>query len=132
MPLGQHFRDQVRTLFRIRKARKVSRLVFDAPKPRMGSVLVRGEIRMTIQAGLTDDLWTWLASQGWREPEVFPDRRHYRDIPQAWVTRLFDSPAEHRLKVLVAAVSKATVRHTLDQRRRRSLVSAGLSDKSLR
>lgn len=132
MALGQHLRDQVRTLFRIRTARKVSRLVFDAPKPRMGSVLVRGEIRMTIQAGLTDELWSWLASQGWREPEVFPDRRHYRDIPQAWVTRLFDSPPDHRLKVLVAAVSKATVRHTLDQRRRRSLVSAGLSDKSLR
>ncbi len=120
MQLGHQLRDQIRTFLKIRKARQLSRFNPEALKPRIGSHIVRGEIRMTVQAGLTDELWAWLGSQGWREPEVFPDRRHYRDIPASWVTRLFDAQPEYRVKMLVAGVSRATVRHTMDQRFHRS------------
>lgn len=128
--LGQQLRDQVRTFFHIRKARKLSRFDAQAPKPRIGAMLVRGEIRMMVQAGLSDDLWVWLGSQGWREPTVTPDRRHYRDIPSAWVTRLFDAPTEYRVKMLVAGVAHATVRPTLDTRFHRSnLIHVGVIKK---
>ncbi|HRK56152.1 MAG TPA: hypothetical protein PLQ67_01360 [Burkholderiaceae bacterium] len=109
--LGQHLRDRVRTLFRIRHVRKIEPFDLCAPKPRIGAVIVRGEIRMTVQAGLSDELWQWLGQHGWREPMVATDRRHYRDIPASWVTRLFDAAPEHRVKMLMAGVSKATVRH---------------------
>lgn len=114
--IGQQLRDQVRTFLRIRQARKVAPFDPRAPKPRIGAMIVRGEIRMMVQAGLTDELWVWLGSQGWREPVVSPDRRHYRDIPSVWVTRLFDAPSDQRVKMLTAGVSRATIRHTLDSR----------------
>ncbi len=130
MQLSHQLRDQVRTFFKIRKARKLSRFNPEGSKPRIGSPIVRGEIRMTVQAGLSDELWAWLGSQGWREPMVSPDRRHYRDIPASWVTRLFDAQPEYRVKMLVAGVSRATVRHTIDQRLHRSnLMYLGVSRK---
>ncbi len=131
MQLGHQLRDQFRTFFKIRKARKLSRFNAEESKPRIGSPIVRGEIRMTVQAGLSDELWAWLGSQGWRVPPVSPDRRHYRDIPASWVTRLFDAQPEYRVKMLVAGVSRATVRHTIDQRMNRSnLMYLGVSRKS--
>ena len=38
-----------------------------APKPRMGATLCCAGLRMTVQAGLTDEMWSWLAALGWRE-----------------------------------------------------------------
>lgn len=105
MQLGQQVRDQVRSLFKIRTARQVGRM---GPKPRIGATIFRGEVRITVPVGLSDDLWLWLAMQGWREPIVRPDRRNYRDVPPSLVTRLFDAPAHERMKVLTLAVARAT------------------------
>ena len=113
MQLGQQLRDQVRTLFDIRVARQVSKT---GPKPRNGTYIFRGEVRMTVQAGLSSDLWQWLALQGWREPIVWPDRRRYRDIPPSLVTRLFDAPPEERMKILTIAVSRAAAKPSLNQK----------------
>ena len=41
-----------------------------APKPRMGATLCCAGLRMTVQAGLTDEMWQWLAALGWRDVPV--------------------------------------------------------------
>jgi hypothetical protein len=68
---------------------------------------------MTVQSGLSDELWQWLMQKGWREPHYYPDRRQYRDIPSSWVTVLIDAAAQDRDAVLAAAAAKAVLRPTL-------------------
>ena len=103
-----HVRDQVRTLLKIRCAREVPPL---GAKPSFGAKLFCGDIRMTVRSGMSDALWRWLLDNGWREVVVRPDRRHYKDIPSAYVTRLIDSVAnEERARVLAAAVANAVYR----------------------
>jgi len=65
---------------------------------------------MTVQAGMSDDLWRWLLEQGWREPAYRPDRRRYREVPSTWVTRLIDAPPEARARILVGAIENAAFR----------------------
>ena len=77
------------------------------PKPRIGARAVFEDVRLTIQAGLADELWEWLLDQGWREWRYRPDRRHYRDIPASWVTRLIDCDAAMRATVLKGGIAVA-------------------------
>lgn len=65
---------------------------------------------MTIQAGMSDDLWRWLLEQGWREPSYRADRRRYRDVPPTCVTELIDAAAEGRPRALSLAVERAVLR----------------------
>ncbi len=103
-----HVRDQVRTLLKIRCEREVPPA---GEKPSFGAKLFRGDIRMTVRSGMTDALWRWLLDQGWREVAVRPDRRRYKDIPSAYVTRLIDSEAnEERARVMAAAIANAQYR----------------------
>ena len=45
-----------------------------APKPKMGATLCCAGLRMSVQAGMTDEMWEWLAEPGlaraaqWRKP----------------------------------------------------------------
>lgn len=82
-------------------------------KPHIGAYVINGGVRMTIQAGMSDELWLWLMDQGWREPSYRPDRRTYKDIPASWVTLLIDAQPEKREDVLAIAVAKAVHRPTL-------------------
>jgi hypothetical protein len=100
-------RAHIRGLLRIRTERAVPRR---GPKPARGAYVVCGDLRMTIQAGVTDELWEWLMERGWRELRYAPDRRHYRVVPAVRVTKLIDSPPELRPLVLSVAVSHASVR----------------------
>jgi hypothetical protein len=68
---------------------------------------------MTVQAGLSDELWTWLLDQGWRELTYRPDRRRYRELPSVWVTRLIDTLPEKRPQVLQVAAQRASLRPTV-------------------
>ena len=103
-----HVRDQVRTLLKIRCERGVPSA---GSKPHYGAKLFCGDIRMTVRSGMSDDLWRWLLDQGWREVVIRLDRRHYKDIPSAYVTRLIDSEAnEERTRVLAGAVANAQYR----------------------
>jgi hypothetical protein len=83
------------------------------PKPAIGAQIVCGELRMTIQAGTSDELWRWLLDLGWREQNFRPDRRRYRDVPPTWVTRLIDAAAQDREAVLRKAVEQAAYRDKL-------------------
>ncbi len=100
----------VRGVMRRQKDRSLPRR---GGKPAIGSLVICGDLRMTVQAGLSDELWQWLLDQGWRELTYRPDRRHYREVPSSWVTRLIDAMPETRPMVLVAATAKATRRPTL-------------------
>ena len=103
-----HVRDQVRTLLKIRCERGVPSA---GSKPHYGAKVFCGDIRMTVRSGMSDDLWRWLLDQGWREVVIRLDRRHYKDIPSAYVTRLIDSEAnEERTRVLAGAVANAQYR----------------------
>jgi len=100
-------RNRVRDFMRARKERALPRR---SPKPSIGSHVVAGDIRMTVQAGMSDDLWRWLLEQGWREPAYRPDRRRYREVPSTWVTRLIDAPPEARGRILDGAIENAAFR----------------------
>ena len=106
-----HVRDQVRTLLKIRCEREIPS---EGSKPPFGAKLVCGDIRMTVRSGMTDQLWRWLLDQGWREVAVRPDRRHYKDIPTTFVTRLIDSVTdEERARVVDFAIANAKYRPSM-------------------
>jgi hypothetical protein len=65
---------------------------------------------MSVQAGMADSLWRWLAKLGWREVMFRPDRRRYRDIPHGFVTQLIDAAPEERERILAVAISHASFR----------------------
>lgn len=106
-------RDRVRTLLKIRVARDVPAV---GAKPGIGARIFRDDLRMSVQAGMTDSLWRWLLKSGWREVTFRPDRRRYRDIPTAYVTQLIDCAPELREKVMAAAIENAVWRPVLDRR----------------
>jgi len=94
----------LRRALRIQRARAVPPR---GPKPRVGRRAVFGDVRITIQPGLSDDLWEWLLDQGWREWSYRPDRRRYREISSSWVTRLIDCDPAKRAEVLKDGVANA-------------------------
>ena len=107
MSLVSPVTDRVRTLLRIRVNRDMPGV---GSKPSIGARISCGELRLTVQAGMSDGLWRWLLQQGWREVTFRPDRRRYRDLPPTYVTQLIDCPAEQRDRVLEAAIANAVWR----------------------
>jgi hypothetical protein len=63
---------------------------------------------MTVQAGLSDELWRWLVSLGWRELQRGQDRLKLKPLPTGLVTRMFDSDPGEREKVLLGAIRQVT------------------------
>jgi hypothetical protein len=78
-----------------------------ASKPAIGATLCCAGLRMTVQAGLSDDLWQWLVKLGWRELQPRENRLHFKPLPTALVTRLFDCADDDRERVLLAAIREA-------------------------
>ena len=79
-----------------------------APKARMGATLCCAGLRMTVQAGLTDEMWSWLAALGWRELRSGENRLHYRALSSPLVNRLYDVAPDDRQKILLLAIREAT------------------------
>jgi hypothetical protein len=104
---GAAVRDRLRTLLNIRKARKQHRR---GPRPSTGSRIYCDDVRMTVQAGMTAELWAWLQSLGWREVLFKGDRRKYRDVSTEMARELIDSPPERREEVLAQAIENAVAR----------------------
>jgi len=100
-------RDRLRTLLNIRKPRKSQRR---GPRPSIGARIYCDDVRMTVQAGMTVELWNWLQSIGWREVLFKGDRRKYRDISTDWAMQLIDCPVERREEVLVQAIENSVSR----------------------
>jgi hypothetical protein len=99
----QSIRDRVRSLTGKRRLRRLPRR---GAKPPIGSRIVQIErgMRLTVQAGLSDELWIWLLDGGWRVVTYRPDRRRYRDISSSHVTRLIDCDPAHRERLLAEAI----------------------------
>lgn len=106
--------DGIRTLFNVRVKRERGER---GPKPRLGAKICFGDVRISVQSGLTDDMWTWLQEQGWREITHRPDRRQYRDVPPSLVTKLFDAVPTDRLAILKDAISAAQAKPSALSRR---------------
>ena len=113
--LGGAIRNRLRSWLKIRRARVLPER---GRKPRIGANIVCGDVRMTVQAGLSDELWEWLLNSDWRELRFRPDRRKYREVPPSLVTRLIDSPPEDRARILALGVARATVRSGVREIRR--------------
>jgi hypothetical protein len=100
-------RDRLRTLLNIRKDRRTPRR---GPRPSVGARIYCDDVRMTVQAGMTVELWAWLQTKGWREVVFKPDRRKYRDISTDWSMQLIDCPVDRREDVLAQAIENAVAR----------------------
>jgi hypothetical protein len=99
--------SNVRNLLGIRKRRALQP---KGPKPSPDARICSGDLRLAVQAGMSDALWAWLSTLGWREITFHPDRRRYQDIPEAWVRLLYEAPPERREKVLLQATEAARKR----------------------
>src|SRR4029077_9954437 len=104
--------DRVRSLGREQCPRRLPRR---SAKPRIGARIVQVEsgVRLTVQAGLGDDLWMWLLDRGCRVVTHRPDRRRYRDIRWSLVTRLFDCDPASRERLMFEAIWDAESRPTV-------------------
>ncbi len=80
----------------------------EANKPPIGATICCAGLRMTVQAGLSDDLWNWLVGLGWRELKSREDRLRLKPLPTALVTRLFDAQPAERERLLMSAIRQAT------------------------
>ena len=90
-------------------------------KPAIGATICCSGMRMSVQAGLSDDLWHWLVSLGWRELASGENRLQLKPLPTALVTKLFDSqPAEYE-RVLMSAIRQITRRPSSKQAERVSV-----------
>jgi hypothetical protein len=108
--------DSVRGVLRVRKQRAKPPA---GPKPRLGAKIVKDDLRMSVQAGLTLAAWYWLLEQGWREETFRNDRRLYREVPSSRVAELFDAAdPDERSRVLQLAIGEAKVRPSVALLRR--------------
>jgi hypothetical protein len=78
------------------------------PKPKIGATLCCAGLRMPVQAGMSDEMWAWLASLGWRELRSGEQRLHYKSLATPLVNRLYDVESDDRQKVLLLAIREAT------------------------
>jgi len=104
LPLPQTASDRLRTLLKIRKPRSIPKR---GPRPNIGARIFHDDVRMSVYAGLTPDLWRWLQQIGWREVTFRPDRRRYCDVPTDCVTKLYECIPEQREEVLKWCVARA-------------------------
>ena len=73
-------KDKLRTLFNIRVKRETPII---GTKPRMGSKITLGGMRMFVTSTPPDELWYFFSLQGWREITFPRDRRKYVDLPRS-------------------------------------------------
>ena len=100
-------KDRIRTLLNIRVRRGTAPV---GSKPRAGRRITLGRLRMQVTSPPTDDLWLFLALQGWREVTVARDRRRYVDLPRESLDvlgRSHGTDRETRYQRLLAQANRA-------------------------
>jgi hypothetical protein len=83
-------------------------------KPRIGATIFCADLRMSVQAGMSDDLWRFLASRGWRELDDLGQRQRLRAVPSAGVMALFDGSPERWEDLLAKAIKQAIRKPTIE------------------
>ncbi|HEU0201950.1 MAG TPA: hypothetical protein VFR86_16155 [Burkholderiaceae bacterium] len=84
-----------------------------AVKPRIGATLVCSDLRMTVQAGMSNELWRYLCARGWREIEWAESRHKLRAVPSSVVTELFDAGPDRWERLLEEGIRQAIRKPTL-------------------
>jgi hypothetical protein len=97
--------------------RKRQELRRAAIKPRIGATIYCADLRMSVQPGLSDELWRWLAERGWRELDDLSLRHRLRALPASSVTALFDGALEEWEALLAAAIRQAIRKPTIERAR---------------
>lgn len=100
-------KDKLRTLLNIRVKREIPGI---GTKPKMGSKITLGGMRMYITSNPPDELWYFFSLQGWREITFARDRRRYVDLPRAsfdLLARSNSSEREQRYRQLIAAAARS-------------------------
>jgi hypothetical protein len=98
--------EKLRALLGLQRHRRRA-LSPTGPMPRPGAQICSGNVRLTVQAGMSESLWRWLSNLGWRTIRFRPDRRRYHDIPDIWVRLLNEARPEQRERVLIDATAAA-------------------------
>jgi hypothetical protein len=88
-----NLKDQLRTLFRVRKKRRTQA---PGPKPSVGGAIVRGGLKMNITHQITREQWEWLILLGWRATDVRKDRRRYINLPDNALSTLIHANSQER------------------------------------
>jgi hypothetical protein len=99
-------KDRLRTLLNIRVKRETSVI---GAKPKMGSKITLGGMRMYVTSTPPDELWYFFSLQGWREITYPRDRRKYVDLPRAsfdLLARCSSGERESRYRQLLAAAAR--------------------------
>jgi hypothetical protein len=86
-------KNHYRTLFGIRKKRKVAR---HGPKPAVGTIIYRGSLQMSVNADMTKEQWLWLTLSGWRTLNFAKDRRRYTALPEDALSQLLQANPQER------------------------------------
>jgi hypothetical protein len=98
-------KDLIRTVFSIRQKRRSPPA---GPVPAMGSQLIRGEIRMTVNQNIPRELWSWMLLSGWRAIPVKKDRRKARDLPPGALLELISAHPTERNTVHARVLAQAS------------------------
>gem|GEM_PF-630975 len=104
LPLPKVASSRLRTLLKIRTPRAVPKR---GTRPNVGARIFFEDMRITVQPGLSVDLWHWLQDRGWREVTFRSDRRRYCELPSEGVAELLECAPEDRLAVLERCISRS-------------------------
>lgn len=94
-----------------RKREELRRL---ARKPHIGATIFCADLRMSVQAGMSIDMWRWLVGRGWRELDDLGRRQRLRAVPSSAVMALFDSAPERWEGLLANAIKQAIRKPTIE------------------
>jgi hypothetical protein len=94
-----------------RKREELRRL---ARKPHVGATIYCADLRMSVQAGMSMELWRWLVGLGWRELDDLARRNRLRALPSSAVMALFDAAPERWEALLAKAIGQAIRKPTIE------------------
>ena len=83
-------------------------------KPHIGATIFCADLRMSVQAGMSWELWRWLVSRGWQELDDLARRNRLRAVPTSAVMALFDSTPERWEELLGSAIKQAIRKPTIE------------------
>ena len=94
-----------------RKREELRRL---ARKPHIGATIFCADLRMSVQVGMSIELWRWLVERGWRALEDTARRHRLRALPASTVMALFDAAPERWETLLATAMKQAIRKPTIE------------------
>lgn len=86
-------KDLFRTLLSIRQKRRPPPV---GPLPPVGTIIIRGPVKMAITQPVSRELWEWLVLSGWRTLPVKKDRRQGLMAPEGALQELIDADPQER------------------------------------